>query len=83
MSASAKLEKAYAAVDASNAADPNLIHANGQNIPAALIYGQRMTAMLEKFQPDASDELKIEARGQHIERLSIPREAYPAGKAGY
>lgn len=83
MSDDDRLLKAYAAIDAANAADPAAVDVGGKAVPAALIYGQRMTAMLEQFQPDASQELKIAVRGQHIERFSIPRESYPEGKAGY
>ena len=78
-----RLDQVYAAIDAANAADPQMVDVGGKLIPAALIYGERMTATLEKFQPEASEELKIAIRGQHIERFSIPRETYPAGKAGY
>lgn len=77
------LERAYAAIDAANGADPHLVAADGQSVPAAVLYGQRMTDMLGRFRPDASDALRIAARGQHIERFTIPRETYPAGKAGY
>lgn len=77
------LEKAYAAIDAANGADPHLVDVEGHKVPAALVYGQRMSEMLGRFKPQASDELKIAARGQHIERFSVPRESYPAGKAGY
>ncbi|MFZ1774558.1 MAG: DUF4202 domain-containing protein [Rhizobiaceae bacterium] len=80
---SARLQSVYDAIDAANAADPILHEADGASHPAARLYGQRMTAMLEKFQPVSSDALKIAIRGQHIERFAIPRETYPAGKAGY
>ena len=80
---STRLEQAYQAIDAANAADPAMTEANGASHPAALLYGRRMTAMLEKFQPVSSDALKIAIRGQHIERFAIPRESFPAGKAGY
>lgn len=78
-----RLEQVYAAIDAANAADPQSVDVGGKLVPAALIYGERMTAMLEHFQPESSEELKIAIRGQHIERFSIPRETYPEGKAGY
>ena len=78
-----RLTKAYAAIDAANAADPLSIDVDGMPIPAALIYGRRMTEMLRHYQPDASEALKIAIRGQHIERFAIPRETYPEGKAGY
>lgn len=77
------LEKAYAAIDAANAADPARVEVDGRSVPAAVLYGQRMTQVLARFRPDAGDALKIAARGQHIERFTIPRETYPAGKAGY
>lgn len=83
MTHSDKLDQVFSAVDAANAADPNTVEVDGKLVPAALVYGQRMTATLEKFQPDASEELQIAIRGQHIERFSIPRETYPEGKAGY
>lgn len=73
------LETALNAIDAANAADPNL--EEGQ--PAALLYGQRMSAELDRLHPDAPDPLKIAARGQHIERWILPRTSYPEGKAGY
>jgi Domain of unknown function (DUF4202) len=74
-----RLIHAFAAIDAANAADPTLI--GGQ--PAALLYGQRMTAEVEKLFPDASDILQIAARGQHIERWLLPRTDYPDGREGY
>lgn len=79
----ALLEKAYAAIDAANGTDPARVEVDGRSVPAAVLYGQRMTQVLARFRPDASDALKIAARGQHIERFTIPRETYPAGKAGY
>jgi hypothetical protein len=79
----AMLEMAYAAIDAANGADPHLVDVEAHMVPAAVLYGRRMTRMLAGFKPGASDALKIAARGQHIERFTVPREAYPAGKAGY
>jgi hypothetical protein len=74
-----RLHAALAAIDAANAADPNL----DMDLPAALLYGQRMSAEMERLFPDASDVLRIAARGQHVERWLLPRHAYPEGKAGY
>ncbi|WP_406735784.1 DUF4202 domain-containing protein [Thioclava sp. GXIMD4215] len=74
-----QLETAFAAIDAANAQDPNL--EDGQ--PAALLYGQRMSAEQAALCPHASDRLKIAARGQHIERWTLPRDTYPQGRAGY
>jgi hypothetical protein len=73
------LAAALAAIDAANAADPSV--ADGR--PAALVYGERMSAELDRLFPGASDPLKIAARGQHVERWLLPRAAYPEGKVGY
>lgn len=74
-----QLTAALNAIDAANAADPN----SEDGRPAALLYGERMSAELAKLFPDASDILQIAARGQHIERWALPRADYPEGKAGY
>lgn len=74
-----RLHTALAAIDTANAADPNM----DMELPAALLYGQRMSAELERLFPDASDVLRIAARGQHVERWLLPRHDYPEGKAGY
>jgi hypothetical protein len=42
-----------------------------------------MTAELAHLTPDASEELRLAARGQHIERWTSPRTAYPDGREGY
>ncbi len=67
------------AIDAANAQDPNM--EDGQ--PVELLYGQRMSAELNRLFPDASDALQIAARGQHVERWKLKRTEYPEGRAGY
>lgn len=73
------LARTISAIDAANQADPDL----SEGAPAALLYGQRMSAELAKLAVDPCDELRIAARGQHIERWTSPRSAYPEGKVGY
>jgi len=80
---SGRLDSVLAAIDAANAADPTLEHDGDGERPAALLYGQRMSAELDRVFPQASDHLKIAARGQHIERWKMPRNSYPEGKPGY
>jgi Domain of unknown function (DUF4202) len=70
---------AIAAIDGANRADPDL----SEGAPAAYLYGLRMTDELAQLSPDASDELRLAARGQHIERWTSPRTAYPDGREGY
>lgn len=71
------------AIDAANAADPERALEGGVERPAALLYGWRMSAELIEFCPDASEHLRIAARGQHIERWKTPRSSYPEGREGY
>ena len=74
-----RLTQALALIDIANSADPT--REDGR--PAALLYGQRMTDELARLFPDASDILRIAARGQHVERWLLPRKDYPEGKQGY
>jgi hypothetical protein len=72
-----------AAIDNANACDPHTAQIDGRALPAELLYGQRMSDALARMDPDASELLRIAARGQHIERWTSPRTAYPPGRAGY
>ncbi|WP_439543519.1 DUF4202 domain-containing protein [Hyphomicrobium sp.] len=77
------LEAAYALIDDANARDPNLISADGASVPAELIYGRRMTAMLARVYPNASDDVRLAVRAQHIRRWEVPRASYPMDRPGY
>ncbi len=72
-----------ALIDAANEQDPHREIWNSTTIPKELLYSQRMTAWLEKLQPDAPETLYIAARAQHICRWMIPRDAYPRTREGY
>jgi hypothetical protein len=74
---------AICAIDAANAPDPTKIDADGRPQPAELVYGVRMSAMLAKLYPDASEVLQLACRGQHIKRWTVPRRDYPMDRAGY
>ena len=81
---SGRLESVIAAIDAANAEDPGReSDADGREWPAAQLYGLRMSQELERVVPDASEALRIAARGQHIERWRSPRSSYPEGREGY
>ncbi len=80
---SPRLDAVLAAIDAANARDPNACEADGRHQPAELVYGHRMSRALSRLAPDASEHLRIAARGQHIERWTTPRASYPEGRAGY
>ena len=72
-----------AAIDDAHARDPKIVEIDGRRVPAELLYGQRMSDALATIAPNASQLLRIAVRGQHIERWTSPRAAYPPGRAGY
>lgn len=72
-----------ATFDALNAQDPNLQIVDGKSQPKELVYAQRMSEMLDRYVPNASEALKLAARSQHIQRWAIPRSDYPMTKPGY
>lgn len=76
-------ERAIARFDAANAQDPNADMVGGQCRPKELVYAERMTAMLARFAPDASEVLRLAARCQHIERWKIPRTDFAPDRIGY
>lgn len=78
-----RLEDALQRFDEANAEDPNTELVNGQPVPKELVYGQRMSARLAVFEPDAPETVKLAARAQHIRRWEVPRDSYPEGRAGY
>jgi len=75
--------RAIARFDAANAEDPNEETCEGRARPKELLYAQRMTAMLARFAPDASEVLRLSARCQHIQRWKIPRADYAMDRIGY
>lgn len=78
-----RLERVLRLIDEANSRDPNGESWQGRTYPKELLYGLRMTEWLERLCPEASDLLRIAARGQHIRRWEVPRDSYPATREGY
>jgi uncharacterized protein DUF4202 len=78
-----RLAAALAAIDAANADDPNVIVVDGVERPKEQAHAEMMTAWVRRLDPDCSDEQLIAARAHHLRRWSVPRDAYPEGRAGY
>lgn len=78
-----KFEQAIRAIDQKNAEDPNIENHDGKEYPRELLYAERMSEKLLEFDPEASDELQIAARAQHICRWKYPRDKYPMDRPGY
>ncbi len=83
MSNNDRLQKTLDLIDDANRQDPNEEMADGKAWPKELLYGQRMSDMIERFRPDADDEMKIAVRAQHIQRWKSPRSDYPMNRPGY
>ena len=78
-----RFNRAIAGFDAANGQDPHRELANGREYPKELLYAERMSAMLARFAPDASEVLRLAVRCQHIQRWKIPRSEYPKTPRGY
>ena len=74
-----RFDAAIAAFDAANAEDPN----RDEGQPKELLYAQRMSAMLARFAPEASEVARLAVRAQHIQRWKTPRSRYPMDRQGY
>jgi len=75
--------KAVARFDEENAEDPNREIVEGESCPRELVYARRLSNWALKLCPDASEELLLAARCQHICRWMIPRESHEMTRAGY
>ena len=81
---SSELGQVLARIDALNGQDPRMaLDEGGQEVAKELLYGLRMSARLAAFEPEASAELQMACRAQHISRWHWPRSQYPEGRAGY
>src|SRR5438105_4720086 len=73
----ARFEAALRRFDEENAKDPNHETVNGVAGPRELVYAKWLTDWVLKLRPDASEELRLAARCQHLCRWTIARESYP------
>jgi hypothetical protein len=76
-------EAAIRRFDEENSRDPNRENSGGVSQPHELLYAQRLTGWVLRLCPDASEELRLAARCQHVCRWEIPRGSYPMTRAGY
>ncbi|MFI0491606.1 DUF4202 domain-containing protein [Flavobacterium sp.] len=70
-------------IDAENAQDPNSEIFQSINSPKELLYSNRMYEKLMVFEPNASEEIQIASKAQHICRWKMPRESYSMDRVGY
>ena len=83
MNVRSELTAAFAAIDAANAVDPNVIEWRGEGWPRAQLQGVLATEWVETLDPRASDPVLLAARAHHVRRWTIARSSYPDGRVGY
>lgn len=69
-----KSEAVIKKIDELNSQDPH---------QRELLYSERLTEWVMKLDPSAPEELRIAARGQHVQRWTLPREQYAMNRQGY
>ena len=74
-----RFDQTMALFDAANSEDPN----RDEGQPKELLYGRRMSDMIARFAPDASEAARLAVRAQHIRRCTVPRNTYPMTREGY
>jgi len=79
----ARFEAAIRRFDEEHSRDPNAERTEDGPRPRELIYARWLTDWVLRLCPDASEELRLTARCQHLCRWMIPRAAYPMTRAGY
>ena len=79
----ARLARAFEAIDAVNADDPNTLQVRGERRKKEHAHAELACAWVRQLEPDASDALLVAARAHHIKRWALPRVDYPAGRSGY
>jgi len=78
-----QFNEAIAHFDAENAKDPKRILVESEGQPYELVYARWLTDWVLRLAPNASEPLRLAARCQHLCRWEIPRDSYPATRAGY
>ena len=78
-----RIAAVFRAIDQANAEDPNQEQDGDNTYPKEVLYAQRMSAWLQRLQPQANEPLRIAAHAQHIRRWEIPRDEFKTGLAGY
>ena len=78
-----RLQQVLARIDQLNAQDPTQELLEGTPQPRELVYARRLTRWALRLAPDASEALRIAARGQHVQRWTIPRSRYEMNRRGY
>ena len=78
-----RLENTLRRIDRENSHDPNIERVEGVDRPRELVYSCWLTEWVLRLCPDASEELRLAGRCQHLCRWMVPRDTFPMTRAGY
>lgn len=78
-----RFKKAIQLFDEANSSDPHTEISEGKEYPKELLYAMRMTQKLNEFETNASVEVQLAVRCQHICRWEISRDSYEMNRKGY
>ncbi len=78
-----KLNAAFEQFDAYNQNDPNTFTWEGKSYPQEYFLAIELYNWVNKLNANASEELLLASRSQHIGRWEIPRNTYPEGREAY
>jgi len=78
-----KLALAFDLFDEYNKNDPNIFVWDGVAYPQEYFLALKLYSWVLKLNPNASEELLLASRSQHIGRWDSARENYPDGREGY
>lgn len=79
----ARFTAALRRFDEENARDPSVEVVDGVAHPRELLYARRLTDWVLQLRPNATEELQLAARCQHLCRWMIPRNRHEMTRAGY
>ena len=78
-----KLNAAFEQFDAYNKKDPNTFTWENTDYPQEYFLAIKLYDWVKQLAPNASEELLLASRSQHIGRWEIPRHTYPDGREAY
>ncbi|WP_068472384.1 DUF4202 domain-containing protein [Saccharicrinis aurantiacus] len=78
-----KYNKAIQLIDEAYKGDKDKVKLDGEIYPKEYLYALRMVKELKAFNSEASEEVYLAARCQHLFRWEIPRNSYPMDRKGY
>ncbi|MDT3404353.1 DUF4202 domain-containing protein [Mucilaginibacter terrae] len=78
-----KADTAFELFDEYNKQDPRTFEWEGTSYPQEYFFAIALYNWVLKLNPEASEELLLASRCQHIGRWEIPRDSYPEGREPY